>query len=196
MTGLQTFSAIIADGDFPAICAAVRTAGYGDDFDWSENVQPPSSAEEFAREAIFVICNSGMRFTVAQGIFNRVMAALEAGQSAGSAFGHKGKSAGIDHIWQRQKTLFQLYLRASDKVEFCGSLPWIGNITKYHLAKNFGADVAKPDVHLQRLAEANGTTPAGLCERIAAANDVRISTVDVVLWRACAIGLINSRKAA
>jgi len=85
------------------------------------------------------------------------------------------------------------YLVAADKVEFCASLPWIGNITKYHLAKNFGADVAKPDVHLQRLADREGTTAQALCERLAKATGYRAATVDVLLWRACANGIINSR---
>ena len=173
---------------------AVRAAGYGGDVDWAENACEPVDADEFAREAIFVICNSGMRFAVAQGIFNRVMVALESGSTADTVFGHKGKCGAIDHIWAERGSLFDKYRAAPDKLAFCESLPWIGCITKYHLAKNFGADVAKPDVHLQRLAEHEGTTPQKLCADLAAATGFRVNTVDVVLWRACAIGVINSRK--
>lgn len=171
---------------------AVRAAGYGGDVDWAENVKEPVDAIGFAQEAIFVICNSGMRFTVAQSIYRRVIDALNSGNSASTAFGHKGKTAAIDDIWKRRDALMQEYMAAWDKIAFCESLPWIGGITKYHLAKNFGVDVAKPDVHLQRLADHEGTTPQELCSALASATGFRVSTVDVVLWRACAIGAIHS----
>jgi hypothetical protein len=182
--------------DFAALEDGICEAGYEDDIRWSESVSEPKIANDFAREAIFVICNSGMRFTVAQGIFNRVMASLENGGSAHDAFGHKGKSGAIDAIWSDRERLFADYLAAPDKLAFCESLPWIGGITKYHLAKNFGADVAKPDVHLQRLADWEGTTPQALCERLAKESGYRASTVDLILWRACAIGLIDTRMIA
>lgn len=178
---------------FAELVAAVSDAGY-DDAAWSESAGPPISAEEFAAEAIFVICNSGMRFTVARDIFDRVMRAVRAGSSASTAFGHPGKAAAIDDIWARRNELYAGYLAAPDKLAFCAALPWVGEITKYHLAKNFGADVAKPDVHLQRLAERAGCTPQEYCERIAALTGYRVATVDVVLWRACAIGVIDSRS--
>jgi hypothetical protein len=181
---------------FALLERGVCEAGYGSDIDWSERASEPATADDFAREAIFVICNSGMRFTVAQGIFDRVMAALIAGKSASDAFGHKGKSGAIDYIWKERERLLGEYLIAPDKLAFCESLPWIGGITKYHLAKNFGADVAKHDVHLQRLADREGTTPQALCERLAKKCGYRTSTVDLILWRACAIGLIDSRARA
>ena len=78
-------------------------------------------------------------------------------------------------------------------LEWLQGLPWIGGITKYHLAKNLGIDCAKPDVHLQRLADREGVTAHVLCERLAKATGYRIATVDLVLWRACATGLIDSR---
>lgn len=60
-----------------------------------------------------------------------------------------------------------------------------------HLAKNLGCDVVKPDRWLERLAAAEGTTPHLLCNRLAYASGDRIATVDVVLWRACAIGILT-----
>lgn len=164
-----------------------------DDIAWSESLAPPTDAEDFASEAIFVICNSGMKNTVAVKIFAKVMAAIQGDASAFTVFGHPGKAKAIDLIWRTRNDLLSAYLLASDKIEFCASLPWIGGITKYHLAKNFGADVAKPDVHLQRLADREGTTAQALCERLAAETGYRAATVDVVLWRACANGVLNSR---
>ncbi|RWP64894.1 hypothetical protein [Mesorhizobium sp.] len=164
-----------------------------DDIAWSENLQPPTDAEDFASEAIFVICNSGMKNTIAVKIFAKVMTAIQGGISAFAVFGHPGKAKAIDTIWRTRDELLAAYLAAPDKIEFCASLPWIGGITKYHLAKNFGADVAKPDVHLQRLADREGVTAQFLCDRLASETGYRAATVDVVLWRACANGVLNSR---
>jgi hypothetical protein len=113
--------------------------------------------------------------------------------SVTKVFGHQGKAAAIDDIWRRRRELLAGYLAANDKIEFCASLPWIGNITKYHLAKNFGAQVAKPDVHLQRLADREGIGPQALCERLSVSSGYRVATVDLILWRACANGIMNSR---
>lgn len=167
-----------------------------DDIAWQENVAPPTDAEEFAGEAIFVICNSGMKNTIARKIFTKVIAALQGGASALTVFGHPGKAKAIDGIWARREEHLAGYLAAADKIEFCESLPWIGGITKYHLAKNFGADVAKPDVHLQRLADREDVSPQDLCARLAAETGYRIATVDLILWRACANGVLNSRTGA
>lgn len=181
---------------FLDVLAAVRAAGHGGDVEWSENVRPPGSAWEFATEAIFVIANSGMHHVAGTRIYDRVMVALRTGGSAGDVFGHVGKAAAMDQIWRDRETLFAMWeVQATPEaqLEFCGALPWIGGITRYHLAKNFGANVAKPDRHLQRLADREGVTPQELCDQLAAATGYRAATVDVVLWRACAIGILDSK---
>jgi hypothetical protein len=182
----------ITAADFQRLRAALGQQAE-EDIAWAKACCPPKNEEEFALEAIFVICNSGMKNTVARQIYECVLGALFSGKSAGDAFGHKGKAAAIDHIWRHQGVLYVDYLLADDKLAFCESLPWIGGITKYHLAKNFGADVAKPDVHLQRLADREGCTAQQLCERLAAETGLRVAAVDTVLWRACADGVLNSR---
>lgn len=168
-----------------------------DDIAWAEGLRPPTDCEQFALEAIFVICNSGMKNTVARGIFERVRLALFEGRPVLEAFKHPGKAAAIEWIWAQRAPLHEILLQSAGQggdelLAFCARLPWIGGITKYHLAKNFGADVAKPDVHLQRLADREGCTAQALCERLAAATGWRIGTVDTLLWRACALGLIDS----
>jgi hypothetical protein len=167
-----------------------------EDISWSENIEPPKNSEGFALEAIFVICNSGMKNTVARQIYEKVTGALFSGRSSSDVFGHAGKCRAIDFIWAERDVLFTSYFLAPDKLEFCASLPWIGGITKYHLAKNFGANVAKPDVHLQRLANRAGVGVQKLCDDLAAETGLRSATIDVVLWRACANGLINSKTGA
>ncbi len=179
---------------FLRIDRAVREAGYSEAIAWSEKALPPSNANQFASEAIYVIINSGMSNKVAVPIYNRCMKALRSGTSAATVFGHPGKAAAIDDIWKRRRSLFRKLAETDDLISFCGSLPWLGPVTKYHLAKNLGADVAKPDVHLIRLAEPAGETVQGLCERLAAETGYRAATVDMILWRACADGIIHSRK--
>lgn len=167
-----------------------------DDIAWSEALCMPTSATDFAEEVIFVIANSGMNNIVARGIYDRCMAALVAGRPVIGVFGHVGKAAAIEQVWAKRTTYFDRYLAASDRLAYLESLPWIGPITKYHLAKNFGEDFAKPDVHLQRLADREGCTAQQLCARLAAELGLRIATVDTVLWRACANRVLDSRSGA
>lgn len=164
-----------------------------DDIAWAEALTPPPTAEVFALETVFVICNSGMRYTVARGIFERCGQALATGTPVFDVFKHPGKAAAIEHVWAQRGRLHREFLATDDRLAYLATLPWIGSITKYHLGKNLGLDVAKPDVHLQRMADREGCTAQELCERIARATGLRVATVDTVLWRACADGWIDSR---
>jgi hypothetical protein len=173
---------------------ALRARGYGPMIDWSQSIEPPTDADDFASRVIYVICNSGLRVTIAAPIAEACVTVLREGRSATEVFGHARKAAAIDLIWRERHTLFEQYRRAIAKLDFLAGLPWIGPVTKHHLAKNLGATAAKPDVHLIRLANAEGTTPARLCRRLARLTGYKISTVDSVLWRACADGILDSRK--
>ncbi len=183
---------MISAAVFEKIVAALGQEA-ADDISWSEGITPPENAEDFALEAIFVICNSGMKNTVARKIYEKILGQLSQSAPVSEVFGHKGKVQAIETIWNNRSELFETYMQAEDKLASCAALPWIGEITKFHLAKNFGADVAKPDVHLQRLADREGISAQALCERIAKETGLRVATVDVVLWRACANGVINSK---
>jgi hypothetical protein len=178
---------------FRRIEAVLRVHGYGEMIDWSERIQPSNNADEFAGEAIYVICNSGMAVTVGTYITERCLTALALGQSATTVFGHPGKAPAIDQIWAQRTELFQGYQAATKKLEYLQTLPWIGPVTRHHLAKNLGADEAKPDVHMERLARRDKTTTRTLCRRLARQTGYRVATIDSVLWRACADGLLKSR---
>lgn len=172
---------------------AVRKAGYAAAIKWSEDIRAPRNAAHFASEAIYVICNSGMSNRIAVPIFESCMLALRKGKSATTVFGHPGKAEAIDRIWKHRRSLFRKLRETDDLIAFCAELPWVGPITKFHLAKNLGADVAKPDVHLNRLAEPSGETAQELCDRLAKETGYRAATIDLILWRACADGIIHSR---
>lgn len=173
--------------------AELRQRGFGPSIDWSETIKPPVDANDYAEGTIYVICNSGMANVVARVIFARCMAALSVGQPAAAVFRHPGKGPAIDAIWADRQRLFADYQAADDKVAQLRSLPWIGDITALHLAKNFGANTAKPDVHMERLARRDRTTTAKLCARLSRQTGYRIATIDTVLWRACEQRILSSQ---
>lgn len=171
--------------------------GFGGDVEWAQGITRPETPEDLAAEAAFVILNSGMKNTVATRIWEeKVRPRLWEGLSVRqSDFGHPGKRKAINGIWKDRRTLWRAFMDIpSDdnaaQLAFCRSLPWIGPITQYHLAKNLGVDCAKPDRWLERVANVSGETVDGLCARLAAVSGDRIGTVDVVIWRACAVGLL------
>ena len=172
--------------------AALRRGGYGPAIEWSESIAPPADAHAFAVEAIYVVINGGMRVTVAEIIFRRCMIALGGSQSVSTVFGHPGKAAAIDTLWNGRKQFYSEYLQADDQLAFLAALPWIGPVTVDQLAKNLGHDRAKADVHLERLARRDRTTTAKLCRRLAVATGYRVATIDTILWRACESGLLSS----
>lgn len=182
---------------YQAIRKSVIAAGYSDEIEWAQSVKGPNNADDFAGEVIWVILCSGMKEQVARIIQERVWAAIKAGRSVkGNVLGKSGKADAIDTIWRDRALLFAAFHAANDKVEFGLSLPWIGDITKWHLAKNLGVDCAKPDVHLLRVASHYGTTPHDLCAALSLSTGDRIATVDLVIWRACNLGIIKSREMA
>lgn len=164
--------------------------GFESELKWANTITPPPSAEDFAAEIIFVICNSGMKAQIARPLYERIMRALTTQIPVAAVFGHAGKAAAIESIWQNRVQLFWFYAFASDKLAFIAILPWIGPITKYHVAKNFGLDTIKPDRHLVRLATVAKCSPQALCAQLAAASGDCLPLVDTVLWRAANLGLI------
>ena len=165
-----------------------------EDILWSESLSLPQDEEDFALNFIFVVVNSGMHNQVAQKIFDRCLDAVRRGDPVTSVFKHPGKARAIDEVWNNRHTHYQAFLVAPDRLAYVANLPWIGKITKYHLAKNLGiADVAKPDVHLQRLADREGCSVQAMCERLALQVGYRVGTVDTILWRACANGVLDSK---
>lgn len=88
---------------------------------------------------------------------------------------------------------FKQSLLGSDYLSFIEELPFIGAVTKYHLAKYIGYDVAKPDRYLLRLAHEYGYVASvegvqKFAGDVASTTGERIRVVDTVLWRACEEG--------
>ena len=131
-----------------------------------------------------------MKNQIAEKIHSRVMAAIVDGVPIGTVFGHAGKVKAINYVLARQKEFYFEYLMANDKLAWLETLPYIGKVTKYHLAKNLGLDVCKPDRHLVRIASQCDITPQKLCEKLARETGSRVAVIDQILWRSANLGFI------
>ena len=176
--------------------------GFGYEIEW-QNARRLSlmSESEFLKEAAWVILSSGMRETIVRRVFGGISAAFLDWKSAASVahnrkacearavrlFHHPAKIAAIASVCERvSKVGFATTLRAiqTGGLGFLRTFDFIGPVTGFHLAKNIGLDVAKPDRHLTRIARAvNLGNPQELCRIISVATGDRISVVDLVLWR-------------
>lgn len=169
---------------------AIIARGYAEMIEWSEGLKPVADPDLFWEEYAWVVLNSGMKEQIARQIWEKVRPAVRNGFGAGSVFGYKAKARGIDLVYAGRLALLRTYRKTPDaeKMAWLQTLPFIGPITVYHLAKNYGFDCAKPDRHLVRIAGAEGTH--ALCARLARETGDRIATVDVVIWRAANLKLV------
>lgn len=178
----------------------ITNAGFGDDITWAENIGACQSAEDFAREHAFVVCNSGMRAKTACEIYRKVQKALTRSKPLDEVFGHKHKCYSIQHVYDHRVELFDKYKETDAKdatgtkeevIAFLRTLSHIGDITKFHLAKNMGLNICKPDRHLVRIAAFYQSIPHTLCQQLSEATGLRIATIDTVIWRAASLSIIR-----
>lgn len=181
---------------------AVISAGYGGEIGWQESVlSTPLTERRFLFESAWVVLNAGMRETVVRRVFPIIadgfggFASAEAAHrerhrgriKAMSVFRHQGKinaivqiidhlnTSGLDRVRERLRW---------EGISYLQELPYIGPITAFHLAKNLGLDVAKPDRHLTRIAAATGFVDAHhLCNELKRIVGEPSAVADIVLWR-------------
>lgn len=108
-------------------------------------------------------------------------------KEAREIFNHPAKIRAIGNVCERVAACtFPQILKQIEAqgIDFLQTFDFIGPITRFHLAKNIGLDVVKPDRHLLRMAAAAGFShPDELCRRIAKITGDMISVIDLVLWR-------------
>ena len=167
----------------------------------------PMSPEEVAGQVIWIILYAGRKAQAARTIEKKVWTAIHGARPVVEVFGYRAKAEAIERAWRERDEDFAA-LRAAAAgndperlVEWCGSLPFVGDDTKFQLAKNFGADICKPDIWLCRLTgiadrprrSVKDRFPAcmALCSPLSAATSDRIATVDSVLWLACNKGILQ-----
>lgn len=180
--------------------------GYGSAIDWQHSVKLDAMTEsDFLRESAWVVLSAGMSAKVVSTIFPAFSTAffhwsraeqivqndIRCRRAALEVFSHAGKVDAVLEISRHVDQVSFSHVKhdvAAEGVTYLRSLPYIGPITAFHLAKNLGLDVAKPDRHLVRLASHLGfSDAAALCAVIAASVGDRIAVVDLVLWQHTAL---------
>jgi hypothetical protein len=176
--------------------------GFHAEIDWQAEVSAALVSEStFLQEAAWVVLSSGFREAVLRSKFPRVTEAFRCWRSAAEitanrsdcccqalkVFNHKRKIEAILEIANR--VYLEGFRRIKERLlteplDFIRSLPYLGPVTTYHLAKNLGLPVAKPDRHLVRIATACGyESVQDLCETVGRIVGDRIPVVDLVFWR-------------
>lgn len=180
----------------------VRENGFSWEVDWCDH-RPgfdEITEQQFLREYAWVVLNSGMRNSVVQANWKAICKTLryfhikeildnrdEAMKEALAVFGNYQK---IDSIIQVAEQVWNRWLSMKreikdDPLKALDELPFIGPVTKFHLARNLGFNFIKPDRHLTRLASKYGMTAFDLCGLIHQKTGRGLGTIDVVLWRYC-----------
>jgi hypothetical protein len=170
--------------------------------EWQSSVQFISLTEtEFLRQYAWVVLNSGFREAVVRKHFSYISLCFCDWESAASIVQNSeaciGCATSVFGNWRKLKALveaarmiesegfevFRLRIKAGAMSEL-ERLPYIGAVTKFHLAKNLGLDVAKPDRHLVRVASRFGYKDVQrMCRDIFDFCGDKIAVADLVLWR-------------
>lgn len=181
---------------------AIIDEGYASEIDWQESITLDKVTETyFLREAAWVILSSGMREAIIRKKFPEVSAAFFEWESAQEivAHGDKCRDAALCcfnnprkieaivqvavHVFKRGFQSVRESIRC-EGIAYIMQFPYMGPATSYHFAKNIGLPVAKPDRHLNRIANRVGySSPQLLCSHIARVIGEKLAVVDLVLWR-------------
>jgi hypothetical protein len=177
-------------------------SGFSAELEWQKSLDFAGFSEsDLLRETAWVVLCSGFREKIVREVFDYISlcfcdwesseAILQTSEAcrlaAFSAFQNKKKIdalikiAGLVHqvgfeYW-KQRIL-------QDPITALQAFPFIGGVTAFHLAKNLGLEVAKPDRHLVNLAGRFGySTTEDLCRDLAKITGEKVSVVDLALWR-------------
>jgi hypothetical protein len=136
-----------------------------------------------------------MKAQIAAGIYRKIIYAIENSVDISTVFNHVNKVKAIKEVFNNRDKLYNDFkliniLNEELVLNFCYSLPHIGDITKYHMAKDLGCDVIKPDRHLVRISKKYGLTPFAMCQNLSNSTGDKLSAVDFILWRAANLGII------
>ena len=180
----------------------VIQSGFAHEIDWQHNLSFDAVTESnFLREAAWVILSAGMRESVIRSKFTAISAAFCNWVAAEQILAQKyhcrndalmvfGNARKIDSILDIAAEVTEKRFAAvrrlleKDGIGYIRQLPFMGPATSYHLAKNLGLQVVKPDRHLVRVARKTGyRSPDALCREIALVVGDKIAVIDLVIWR-------------
>jgi hypothetical protein len=195
--------------------SVVTNSGFSCEVDWQDSACFDDLSEStFLRESAWVVLSSGMKETVVRKKFIELTPVFFHWRSASEIIRDKSNCHNKAlQIFNNEPKINAIYsiARKIDKfgfekirtrilkegISYLMSFDYIGPVTAFHLAKNIGLDVVKPDRHLKRIAEAlQFDNPTSLCMLISSITGDKLSVVDIVLWRFATInkGYINLFK--
>ena len=161
---------------------------YLKEIEWCNNIPPLKELDKtsFFSEYVWVVISSGMKNQVAEKIFKNfwIDIQLENKTINFDVIRHPNKNKAIKKVYNRLDFYFNHFLKSKNKLKFLKNLPHIGDITKYHLARNLGLIFAKPDRHLVRIANHfEYSDVQKFCKKISELTNDKIGVVDLVFWR-------------
>lgn len=187
---------------FSKACSYVEQAGLSGEVARQREADFTEFTEsELLREHAWVTLCSGFRESVVRRAFDHISlcfcdwesaeAIVSAGEiccaTAASSFANRIKLKGIFSTASYISEVgFDEFKRSvlNDPICQLQKLAFIGPITSWHLAKNLGLDVAKPDRHLVRVSERLGFFSADhFCRELAATTGEPAKVVDLIVWR-------------
>ncbi|MCK9591832.1 MAG: hypothetical protein M0Q91_07480 [Methanoregula sp.] len=156
------------------------------EIDFVRNIKPLEEQEDwyFYYQYVWVVLNAGMKEQIAHKICDRFFE-----EKRFEVIGHLGKREAIRTAALNYKEWLKKIKElktTTGRINYLETLPWIGPITKFHLARNIGIDTVKPDRHMIRLAERyNFSNPLEMCRALSEVFKEKVGVIDVILWRYC-----------
>jgi len=180
----------------------VQQEGFQDEISWQSNLCFDNLDESsFLRETAWVILASGMREAIIRNRFEAISGCFfhwssaqvitdyreKCELSALKIFNNRQKISAILNAAEQVKNIGFEALKEkiqSDPINFLQKFEYIGPVTVYHLAKNIGLPVAKPDRHLVRIAlQENYYDVQSFCGEVSRLSGDPVPVVDIIFWR-------------
>ena len=164
---------------------------------------------DFVKEIFYVIMTSGFNQKTAKKYYLKIIDYLDKNNKISytdllTIFHNKNKIKAIESIWNNRTDIHNKFYKLKsneEKLNFLFNLPYIGEITKYHIARNLGINVVKYDIWIQRLSIALlksnlkvntsklSSDVKKICDNmfdeISKITGEKIGYIDVVLWKSC-----------
>lgn len=180
----------------------VMDEGYSAEISWQSNLNFEDLDEStFLKELAWVVLSSGMKEKVVRNLFDDISKCFFNWVSAKFIVDNKDRCFHEATKFFNNVPKISAIINAAHKINSIGfteikkkirenpietlqKFSYIGPVTVYHLAKNIGLPVAKPDRHLARIANMEGYSDVQMfCNEISELTGDSIPVVDIVLWR-------------
>lgn len=180
----------------------ISRLGFENEIKWQNDLRFDEIEEsDFLREGAWVILCSGMKESIIRKYFDEISICFFEWESAEkiveaknfcyeyalNIFNNPRKISAIIDMAARVLDIGFEELKKSlhhSPLEMLQTFQFIGPVSSYHLAKNIGLPIAKPDRHLVRLSTSLGYDDVNtFCSTISRKTGDAVAVVDIVLWR-------------